>query len=154
MTRSLAELLAHTDNGHTDGVYRRRLPNRPSQLGPFLAEIDQELQKLDFDKQRRTAVRLVLEEALINAMKHGNRFSPHKAVDVAYCFSPECFQVHIRDEGEGYDPEFLPDPLAPENLERPNGRGMLLVRHYVDEYELHPPGNAITLTWWRNPRDS
>ena len=89
--------------------------------------------------------RLALEEALVNAIKHGNRMDPTKTVHVRYQMSIEQFLIEIRDEGKGFDPEGIPDPLNPENLERPGGRGVFLMRHYMSWVQYNETGNCVTL---------
>ena len=69
------------------------------------------------------AIKMAVEEALVNAIKHGNQMDPGKFVRVAYALSPARFEVRITDEGPGFNPDDVPDPTSPENLERPCGRG-------------------------------
>ena len=96
------------------------------------------------------AIKLALEEALVNAIKHGNQMDPDKQVSVVYHVTPVRFDIHITDEGSGFNPEDVPDPTAPENLERPCGRGLLLMRHYMTEVTFHPPGNRLSMSKVRN----
>src|SRR5262245_58616695 len=77
------------------------------------------------------AVRLALEEAVVNAIKHGHQHDPSKVVRVAYRISPQRVELEIEDEGPGFRPDDVPDPLEPENLERSCGRGVFLMRHYM-----------------------
>ena len=78
------------------------------------------------------SIRLALEEALVNAIKHGNQMDRAKsAIVISYRASSDRFDVHITDEGSGFDPSDVPDPTAIENLERPCGRGLMLMRHYM-----------------------
>ncbi len=95
------------------------------------------------------AVRLALDEAIVNAVKHGNRGDPGKAVRVRYQVTPESFLVEVEDEGEGFDPRQVPDPLAPENLERSSGRGLFLRRAYMTWVRHNERGNAVTLCKYR-----
>src|SRR5688572_10232026 len=77
------------------------------------------------------ATKLALDEALANAMKHGNGFDPGKEVKVELEVDSDLVVVTVQDEGEGYDPKDLPDPLAAENLERSCGRGVFLMRQFM-----------------------
>ena len=61
-------------------------------------------------------------------------------------FPPTASKSGIADEGKGFDPDDVPDPMAPENLERPCGRGLLLMRHYMTEVTYHPPGNRLSMS--------
>ena len=90
-------------------------------------------------------IRLALEEALVNAVKHGNRSDASKIVRVHYQICEEQFLIEIRDEGAGFDPDGVPDPLSPANLERPGGRGVFLIRHYMSWVQYNEVGNAVTL---------
>ena len=84
-------------------------------------------------------------EAIVNAIKHGNQLDTSKRVFVKYHVSHERFEIHIKDEGPGFDPMDVPDPMAPENLERECGRGLLLMKHYMTEVKFHAPGNAVSM---------
>ena len=98
-----------------------------------------------FTEREIFAIRLAVEEALVIAIKHGNQMDRGKKVHVTYHVHADRFDVLITDEGPGFDPEDVPDPTAPENLERPCGRGLLLMRHYMTEVTFHPPGNRLTM---------
>ena len=91
-------------------------------------------------------VRLALEEALVNAIKHGNRLDPLKKVEIEFTVAKTRFEVHITDEGPGYVPAEVPDCKADENLTRPGGRGLFLMRHYMTEVVVEPPGNRLFMT--------
>ncbi|MFO8012387.1 MAG: ATP-binding protein [Phycisphaerae bacterium] len=103
------------------------------------------LRQLEYDEDHLFAVRLALEEALVNAMKHGNAFDPNRSVRIAYRASPERVEIRVADEGGGFDPNDVPDPTADENLERPCGRGIMLMRCYMDEVTFSPEGNQVSM---------
>lgn len=90
-------------------------------------------------------IRLALEEAIINAIKHGNQMDPAKRVFIRYCVEGTAFHATIIDEGPGFNLDDVPDPLSVENLERPCGRGLLLIRHYMTEVSYTAPGNRLTM---------
>ena len=73
---------------------------------------------------------------MVNAVVHGNRYNAQKKVRFSVIHNAERFTVRITDEGEGFDPELLPDPLAPENLMRTSGRGIFLIRSFMDEFDI------------------
>ena|ERR1700693_1901291 len=77
---------------------------------------------------------LAVHEIMINAVLHGNRCSPHKKVVVTISRTPHKLKIVIADEGEGFDPDHLPDPLCPEGLVRGSGRGVYLARAFMDEF--------------------
>jgi serine/threonine-protein kinase RsbW len=91
------------------------------------------------------AVRLSLEEAVVNALKHGNRGDPAREVRVSWYVEPSFVAATVRDQGEGFDPQRVPDPLAPENQDRPSGRGLLLMRRYMTRVRFNRRGNCLTL---------
>jgi serine/threonine-protein kinase RsbW len=91
------------------------------------------------------AVRLGLEEAVVNAIKHGHGNDPTKHVEVRSRVSPENVLVAIEDEGAGFDPLDVPDPTVVQNLERSCGRGLLLMRTYLTWVRYNDRGNAVTL---------
>jgi len=91
------------------------------------------------------SVRLALEEAIVNAIRHGNKGDPAKSVQVRYRVTDREVVTEIQDEGPGFDPYNIPDPLAPENLESPTGRGLFLIRYYMTSVTFNERGNCLTL---------
>jgi serine/threonine-protein kinase RsbW len=91
---------------------------------------------------------LAIREAVANGVQHGNQEDPTKRVAISFVLQPEEVAVRIADEGEGFDLEDLPDPLAPENLFKPRGRGILLMNSFMDEVNFEfdrDRGTAVTL---------
>ena len=109
-------------------------------------QIEQLLQSCCAHEKDVFGIRLALEEALVNAIKHGNQMDRSKRVHVKYRLEGNRFEIVIRDEGGGFDPEDVPDPTAVENLERPCGRGLMLMRHYMSEVAFHGRGNCVCMT--------
>jgi len=105
-----------------------------------------------YEEREVFSIKLALEEALVNAIKHGNQMDRTKMVCVRYSIQSDRFDIAIVDEGRGFDPEDVPDPMAVENLERPCGRGLLLMRHYMTEVTFHPPGNRLTMCMVRKAK--
>jgi serine/threonine-protein kinase RsbW len=122
------------------------IPSDTSEARRIQEEIEQHLTALKVSEQEVFSVRLALEEALVNAIKHGNQMDRSKKVRVAYRFLPDRLEIHITDEGTGFDPEDVPDPTAVENLERPCGRGLMLMRHYMTEVAYNTRGNSVRMT--------
>jgi serine/threonine-protein kinase RsbW len=85
-------------------------------------------------------VGVAVRESVVNAIRHGNRFAPDKHVRVNFAFvpadSPEFLEVTVQDEGEGFEPEEVADPLAPENLLKSSGRGIFFMRNFMDDVQL------------------
>jgi serine/threonine-protein kinase RsbW len=103
------------------------------------------LRPLEYHEQMLFGVRLALEEALVNAIRHGHRNDPTKAVHLRFQATEQQLLVEIQDEGTGFDPDGVPDPLSPENLERPGGRGVFLMRHYMTWVSFNELGNCVTM---------
>jgi serine/threonine-protein kinase RsbW len=119
------------------------IPSDPAEARRIQEEIEQLLKANQFCERDVFSVRLALEEALVNAIKHGNQMDRSKKVRLCYRVDAERFEVVVADEGPGFNPDDVPDPVAFENLERPCGRGLLLMRHYMTEVAFHPPGNQV-----------
>lgn len=90
-------------------------------------------------------IHLATEEALVNAIKHGNRMDKGKFVDISIVLSAKRIWIEITDQGSGFDPRAVPDCTAPENLEIPSGRGLRLMRHFMSKIEHSDQGNRATM---------
>ncbi len=103
-----------------------------------------------YPQQAVYAVRLALAEALGNAVRHGHRGDPALPVRVRHHVDARRVLVEVEDQGPGFDPAAVPDPTAAENLERPSGRGLFLMRRYVDWVRYNGRGNVVTLCKYRS----
>jgi serine/threonine-protein kinase RsbW len=90
-------------------------------------------------------IKLALEEAINNAIKHGNGFDASKTVEVSFEVDPRQAVVVVTDQGRGFDPSCIPDPTSDENLEKPCGRGIMLMKAYMDEVHYSDKGNQVRL---------
>ena len=91
------------------------------------------------------AIKLALEEGLSNAIRHGNSRDPAKKVRIAFDVDDYRTIITITDQGPGFDPTVVPDPTTDENLEKPNGRGIMLMRAYMDEIRYNAQGNQVRI---------
>jgi serine/threonine-protein kinase RsbW len=102
-----------------------------------------------FEEEALHRIGMAVREAMVNAIVHGNRYNLKKKVHLSAAFDGGRLIVTILDEGEGFDPSDLPDPLAEENLLRQSGRGLLLIRAFVDEFAMQksapPMGTEVKL---------
>ncbi|MBV8552663.1 MAG: ATP-binding protein [Acidobacteriaceae bacterium] len=99
--------------------------------------------KLGFDEDESHQIGMAIRECTVNAVVHGNRYSRNKKVHLEIERSADSLTVTIGDEGEGFDISSIPDPLSPDNLLKQSGRGLLLVRAFMDDFDLHPrPGGG------------
>ena len=118
----------------------------PAEARRVQDDIERLLQAQHISEKEIFGIRLALEEALVNAIKHGNQMDRAKKVCVRYRLLADRFEVQITDEGPGFDPSDVPDPTAVENLERPCGRGLMLMRHYMSEVVYNERGNSVHMT--------
>lgn len=103
------------------------------------------LEDVEYSPRDVFSVRLALEEALVNAIKHGNGMAPDKQVRVECKVTPEEVWVRITDEGAGFNPDEVADPTDDDNLEIPGGRGIMLMRAFMSLIQYNEIGNQITL---------
>lgn len=95
------------------------------------------------DEDQRYEVSVAVRESVVNAIKHGNKNDFAKRVTVEFSVEPrDHMTVRVKDQGPGFDPQDIPDPLAPENIMKGSGRGILFMRNYMDDVSLsrHPEG--------------
>lgn len=97
----------------------------------------------------RFNLRVALSEALANAIVYGNRLDPGKRVHVTLRQHCEGVEVSVQDQGSGFDPGCIPDPRHPDCLERPEGRGLFLIKELVDDLAFNEKGNSVCMTLHR-----
>ncbi len=93
----------------------------------------------------RFRLRVVLSEAISNAIVRGNCEDCNKWVDVRAELGPDVISVYVTDEGPGFDPSTIPEPIRPEQLDEANGRGLFLIRKLVDAVQFNTQGNSICM---------
>ena len=109
----------------------------------------------DFGEDDIFAIHLALEEAFINAVNHGNRMDPEKEIKIEYSVGEGKVEISMTDEGRGFDPDAVPDPRYGENLYKAGGRGLLLIRSYMDVVEFNKLGNRVRMVKYKerlNPK--
>ena len=128
------------------------LPSDLSLMNGVLQYLLGRVSKLGIVTPERSNLFIALDEAFVNAVKHGNKNDPTKLLKVTAELSPReaCFTVE--DEGEGFDVGSIPDPCDPENLFKTSGRGVLLIHNIMDEVEYNAQGNRVKMV--KRPEDS
>lgn len=109
------------------------------------AVLDESLQRLAFDEDARYWIGIAVREAVANAIKHGNRQDPEKQVEVELFVESDEVVIRVCDEGQGFDPGCVANPLDPENLLKPDGRGIFYMNRFMDaiEYDFGPEGGTV-----------
>jgi len=111
-----------------------------------------EAEALGFDEDDLHRVGIALRECMVNAVVHGNRYNSRKKVHLKVIRTPESLTVTIGDEGDGFDPTAVPDPLAGENLLRGSGRGVMLMQAFMDEFQISkrsPQGTEVKMVKYK-----
>ena len=122
----------------------------PSASADICNRILSDLKAKNFSKEDIFAVHLALEEAFINAIRHGNKMNPDKKVKVDYSVGSEEVEITMTDEGGGFEPNSVPDPRCGENIYKTDGRGLFLVRAYMDVVEFNERGNQVRMVRHRS----
>jgi serine/threonine-protein kinase RsbW len=108
---------------------------------------DQMASRAGFEDDDRHRISMAVREAAVNAVLHGNAYSPDKKMRISFENTGESLIITITDEGRGLHEEDIPDPLSPENLLKQSGRGIFLIRSFMDEvrFRVLHPGTEVTL---------
>ena len=144
------------DNPSASGTWRLAV-DLPSERGSNRQVTDELLAQLGahgWPEADVFAVHLAVEEAIVNAIVHGNKLDPSKKVHVTCEVSADRVLVSIADEGPGFDPASIPDCTADERLDAPGGRGVMLMKSFMTRIEYNPAGNAVVLEKVRVPGES
>lgn len=116
-------------------------------------EAEQFAQRAGFSEDDIPNIAMAVREAAVNAVLHGNNYSTEKHVNASFETTSSDLVIKITDQGPGLDPDTIPDPLAPENILRGSGRGIFLIRAFMDEVHFRQthPGTELTLIKHRTP---
>ncbi len=114
---------------------RLRIGSRYENIDLVQAVLDEALKPLEVDEESSYWLDIALREALTNAIKHGNALDPEKKVEVALKVGADEIEITVEDEGSGFDPAAVEDPLAPDNLLKTEGRGICYMREFMDKIE-------------------
>jgi len=123
--------------------------SKPSAIVQVYRQILSELEARNFSQGDIFAVHLALEEAFINAIKHGNKMDLGKEVKIDYSVGSDRIGISITDQGNGFDPDAVPDPRSGENIYKIEGRGLLLMRSYMDVVEFNEHGNRVHMVRYK-----
>lgn len=121
------------------------LPSAISLMHIVLEYLMKRVEKLGVIKPERSNLFVALDEAFVNAVKHGNKYDAKKLVRIAAEVSKQEAKFTIEDEGDGFDVTNIPDPLDPQNLFKTSGRGVLFIYNIMDEVKYNDRGNRLTM---------
>lgn len=125
--------------------YKWKIPSDTAAGQKVQEAIIKHLEDRKYSDRDIFGMRLALEEGIVNAIKHGNNLDQSKSVEISCEVSTEKVRVVIRDEGDGFVPDEVPDPTADENLERPCGRGIMLMKAFMNVIEYTEGGTCLIL---------
>ncbi|MBX7124358.1 MAG: ATP-binding protein [Cyclobacteriaceae bacterium] len=112
--------------------------------------IDNAKERFHLDEDLYGNIMIAVTEAVNNAIRHGNQADSSKNVSLVLTLDDSLLKFIIEDEGKGFDFAHLPDPTAPENLEKPGGRGIFLMKHLSDEVTFRDGGRVVELSFYMN----
>ena len=123
-----------------------KFPSRIESVEKAASEAENFARQSGFGEDARSAIDLAMREVVANAIKHGNKEDETKQVEIAFRNLSEGFEITVRDFGEGFKVEEIPDPTSPENLLKASGRGILFMRTFMDEVEwFNHAGDGMTV---------
>jgi serine/threonine-protein kinase RsbW len=102
-----------------------------------------------FSQEEIFSIHMAIEEAMVNAVEHGNRLDSSKNVTIEYSITSDTFEISVADEGCGFIPDAVPDPRKDENVHNVTGRGILLMRAFMDSVEYNERGNWVHMVKYR-----
>ena len=133
--------------------YDRVIASDPALARQILDEMLAQLEARHWQQRDIFAVHLATEEALNNAIHHGNGSDTRKNVHVLCLLGGDRIHIEISDEGRGFDPLALPDPTCDDHLHAPRGRGVMLMRAFMSRVEFNARGNGVTMEKERDPTE-
>lgn len=139
------------DPQHTPDSARLSVTNQPGEIDRAQDQIVAVAERFHYPKASIFALRLSLQEAVSNAFRHGHRnLPPSTPVTIDYSVGPDRITVAVQDQGPGFDPTSVPDPTLETNLEIPSGRGLFLMKAYMESLTYNAKGNRLEMVY-RNP---
>ena len=123
--------------------------SKPSSVDEVREQILSKLEENGFGKDDMFAIHLTLEEAFLNAVRHGNKMDPTKKVRIDYSVSEDKIEICVTDQGAGFEPEAVADPRFGDGLYRPGGRGLLLMNSYMDVVSFSERGNSVYMARYK-----
>jgi serine/threonine-protein kinase RsbW len=124
------------------------IPSLPENIRIVESFIDNAKDTYDLNDDIYGNIMIAVTESVNNAIMHGNKQLKNKNVSLTVLFDDDAIKFTIQDQGEGFDYQHLPDPTSPENLSKPGGRGIFLMKHLCDEVSFKDEGRTVELTFY------
>lgn len=124
-----------------------QISSKTENLNVVESLVDEVCEEFKVNEDYYGNILIALTEAVSNAIQHGNKFNPDKNIDLQFLPNEKELVFKVRDEGAGFDFANLPDPTEPENIEKPHGRGIYLMKHLADKVEFSEEGRAVELNF-------
>lgn len=134
--------------------YDRVIPSDAPSARQVLNDVLGQLESHHWPQQEVFGIHLAAEEALINAIRHGNRLDPAKHIHVVCAMSDDRIRIEVVDEGSGFDPASVPDPTCPDRLHWPCGRGIMLMKAFMSSVQYNAVGNGVVMEKVRKPAET
>ncbi len=130
-----------------DNVLEMVIPSDPAQIHKVEIETDKLAKKLGLKEDDRDNLGIAVTEVVANAIIHGNKKNKNKKVFIKFVYSDKFIRIHIRDEGQGFVPDDVANPVEPENIYKDSGRGIFIVKTLMDDvkYQFHDYGSEVIL---------
>lgn len=129
------------------------IPSRTGAGRRIIDDLLEQLRRHQWEARDIFCVQLAAEEALVNAIKHGNRLDAGKQVCISCRMAPDLLRIEIADQGKGFDPASVPNPTDPAMVDSPRGRGIMLMRSFMSRVEYNEAGNRVVLEKTREGRN-
>ena len=130
-----------------DLIDQVKISSRLEDISVVESKVEDLKDELEIEDSKYGNMMLAVVEAVTNAIQHGNRYAPEKEVTLETYRDNHELRFIVTDEGEGFDPSGVPDPTLPENVEKPCGRGVFLIKNLADDVEYHDNGRKIEINF-------
>lgn len=138
-------------NTQIEGGTPVELAHNREAIAALIDDLLNQAEESGFGSSAVFAIRLAIEEAITNAFEHGHEhLDDSLTIQVEHRITPSVFEIAVEDQGPGFAPEDLPDPTLLENLSKPSGRGVMLMKAYMSEVEFNTKGNRVRMRYY-NP---
>ena len=126
-------------------IIQENIPSRLDTIPDFILSLKERLAHLSLKEEEIFHIQLCLEEALVNAVKHGNKLNPDLSVQVLVESQDDSLAITVIDQGKGFDFKNVPDPTVTDNLPKVSGRGIFLIKKLMDKVEFFDCGRGIKM---------